>query len=319
MALFSVLQGLDFIMLLPLALVIAAGQSVRYPIAFETPVDGGEAMQVMVTDRKEHATKLGDGQYPSNSPDGKLVVFAKTLWMADESVTLGLSSKLEIQPVDGSSPARVLATFNGPVTVSMPMFSPDGKTICFEVVPQRPDLADPQRGVYVIPTSGGKPRLIYRPTSKPAAMTWPNWTTSGKEILLVDGDDLLWVDVATKKDAKKPSSFLIGDWTKDSRISMVRACPTDPDVFAFTLTHLPGQPLVAKHENVYMNRVGATPKAVSGGGTGWHPRWTPDGLGIYFYEVGPAGGVAQFRYYDRKAGKATTLYGGADAVAPRAA
>lgn len=304
-------------MLFQLALLLATRQVIRYPVAFETPVDGGEAMQVMVADGKEHATKLGDGQYPSSSPDGKWVAFAKTLWMADENVTLGLSSKLEIQAADGASPARVLATFTGPVTVSMPMFSASGKEICFEVVPQRPELADPQRGVYVIPASGGKARLVYRPTTKPAAMTWPNWTAADKQILLVDGDDLLWVDVSTKRVAKKPASFLIGsDWTKDSKVSMVRACPTDPDVFSFTLTHLPGQPVIAKQENVYMSRVGVTPKTISGGGTGWHPRWAPDGLGIYFYEVGPSGGVAQFRYYDRKSGKATTLYGDANAIRP---
>src|SRR4051812_30196733 len=106
-------------------------------------------MQVMVADKPGQATKLCDGQYPSQSADGKLVAFAKTIWMADASVTVGLSSKLEVIATSGKeSAARVLATFNGAVTVAMPMFSPDGKEICFEVVPQRPNVPDPQRGVY---------------------------------------------------------------------------------------------------------------------------------------------------------------------------
>ena len=267
-------------------------------------------MQVMVANKVNHASRLCDGQYPSQSSDGKLVAFAKTIWMADESVTLGLSSKLEVLSTSGSAAtARVLATFNGAVTVSMPMFSPDGKEICFEVVPQRPNVSDPHRGVYVIPVSGGKPKLLYKPTFMPAAMTWPGWTSHGKEVLLTEGTNLVWVDEASKKVTQKPASFLIGtEWAKDSRLSMMRASPTNADSFAFTLTHLPGQPLADKHENVYLGKPGAAPKAISSGGTGWHPRWAADGKGIFFYEVGHGGGVADFRYCDVKSGQAQTVF-----------
>src|SRR5947209_3790392 len=114
-------------MLLPvLALVLVP--ALRYPIAFEATVPGSEAMQVMVADKQWHATRLCDGQYPSQSPDGKLVAFAKTIWMVDPSVTAGISSKLEVAATSGKDPTpRVLATFHGAVTLSMPVFSPDGK------------------------------------------------------------------------------------------------------------------------------------------------------------------------------------------------
>ena len=283
-------------------------QQTSAPIVFETPKNRGEAMQVMAVERTS-SRYLCDGQYPSSSPDGKWVAFADTKWMPEDTVIPGLQTKLCLKSTaKGSKPPKTLATFTGPVTISMPVFSASGKSLCFEVAPQRPNLADRQAGVYVIPAEGGPARRLYRPAAGPAAMLWPTWTDQDKKLVLVDADQIVWVDANTAAVSRKPASWLIGDWSRESAIAMVRPCPSNPDLYAYTLRSKPGSAMLPRNSFVYLSSPGETPMPISNEGSSWHPRWEPSGRGILFYQVPPGRNLANLRRYDRENHSLSTLF-----------
>jgi Tol biopolymer transport system component len=268
--------------------LFALAQSVSYPVVLERPKADGESMQIVALDGALNPRPLFDGQYPSSSNNLKHVAFAVTKWMPDEQVVPGLWTQLFVRKSTKSPEHAVpLATFKGPVTLTMPMFSPDDRKICYEVTPQRPTISDKQRGIYVVSTKGGQSQLIYTPRTQPASNCWPSWTNSGKGVVLVDGPEIVWVDVATKAITRGPSSLLLGEQSTKSRVFMLRASPTNAKLFAFTTRPALGSAFEAAHSMVYVGRVGETMRAVSGAGSSWHPRWTPDGKALLFYRVSP--------------------------------
>lgn len=273
-------------------------QTVRYPQVFEAPIVDGEGMEIMLLDKAKHAMKVCPGQYPSISPTGTTFAFAETKWMPGDEVLPGLYSRLKTAAAAPTKAApKTLITYKGPVTISMPMFSPDGKQICYEVTSQRPDIDDPQRGIYVISAQGGAAKLLYKPKVKPVSMTWPTWTDAGKKVVLADGDDIVWVDVKTKATTKKPSSYLIGDWSKQARLATIRP-DQNSGRYAFTLMTRPGSDYNDRNAKVYLVKPGASPAAISGPGLAWHPRWDATGKFLLFYEVGPDHDIAGFHCYD---------------------
>jgi Tol biopolymer transport system component len=229
--------------------------------------------------------------------------------MPDEDVVPGLWTQLFVRKSTKSLDMAIpLATFKGPVTLSMPMFSPDDRQICYEVAPQRPNVQDKQRGIYVVSAGGGKSRLIYTPTAKPARNCWPAWTDSGKSIALVDGPDLVWVNPATKAVQRKPDSWILGEQAANTRVTMLRPNPRHGDQFAFTTGPAPGSPFETRHSMVYLGRPGEPPHPVSGTGNAWHPRWTPDGKALLFYRVAPGQERADLVAYDLSTNSEATLY-----------
>ena len=286
----------------------AIRQSGQFPQVFETPLNGGEAMQVMLLDREHHATKLVNGQYPSISVDGKMFAYSDTKWMPEDSVIPGLYTKLQVANTTGHLNPRALATYKGAVAVSMPMFSSDGTKICYEVTTQRPNLTDPQVGIYLVSVKGGKSTLLYKPTVRPAQMCWPVWNGDGKSVVLIDGEDIVWVDVATKKVTKKPARYLIGGFADNFRLFMVRPSPKVKDAYVFTLKSKPGQPFDERTSHIYVGRPGGKPVVASSEGTAWHPRWESDAVHIEFYRVGADQNIASLYRYNIATRETSTLW-----------
>jgi len=117
------------------------------------PASGGEARRL---------TKTNDGSfeaYPAWSRDGRSIAFVK--W---SDADLG---RIQLVGANGGS-ARTITSEPG--HYSKPRFSPDGRTIVFEAG-RGGDLTsdrwsrDP--GVYMVPASGGAPKLIERGASNP--------------------------------------------------------------------------------------------------------------------------------------------------------
>lgn len=284
--------------------------SLTFPIVLERPKADGESMQIVALDGPLKPRPLFDGQYPSTSTDSKWVTFTITKWMPEETVVPGLWTQLFVRKTTKSlDPAIPLATYFGPVTLSMPMFSADDRQICYEVAPQRPTITDKQRGIYVVSSKGGKSRLIYTPQSKPARLSWPSWASAdAKSVVLVDGPKIVWVNTGTKAATSRPSSWLLGDESPTTQISMLRPCPTDPDLYAYTTTPIPGARFEPRHSMVYVGRHGEAPLAISGTGNAWHPRWTADGKSVLFYRVAPGHDRADLVAYDVETHAETTLF-----------
>jgi Tol biopolymer transport system component/imidazolonepropionase-like amidohydrolase len=126
-------------------------------------IAGGRSRRLTTADRNAEL-------YPSWSPDGRSVVYAT--WEDD---SLGA---IRIIDVDGRNPRRLTARLGHYVE---PRFSSDGRQVVFRRIGgdgTRGQLYTQDRGVYVVATTGGEPRLVTE------SGTDPRFNRAGDRIFL---------------------------------------------------------------------------------------------------------------------------------------
>jgi Tol biopolymer transport system component len=116
---------------------------------------------------------------PALAPDGSAVVFTST---REESVDLWMV------PLDGNQPAGDPQRLTRqPGSCANPDFSPDGEWIAYHGV------IDGQRDIWVMPSTGGTPRVL---EEHPASDIQPEWSPDGTRIALSSdrtGSFEIWV------------------------------------------------------------------------------------------------------------------------------
>jgi len=143
-------------------------------IAFESQCDcayPASVIRIIVRPGSTHARALArptnaSDEQPSFSPDGKGIVFARSLYTRPDRSAEGLP-KLVVASVSGGS-ERSLG-----VEGDLPAWSPDGKWIAFAT-----PNASSQRALAVVPASGGTPRVLLGKVTSLDSFSWaPNSKT----------------------------------------------------------------------------------------------------------------------------------------------
>jgi imidazolonepropionase-like amidohydrolase/Tol biopolymer transport system component len=143
--------------------------------------------------------------WPSWSRDGRTIAFVR--WTDRE---LG---RIVTVPARGGSPRIVTSE---PGHYSSPRFSPDGRTIAFEAGSGGGLTADRWNrdgGSYVVPASGGKPRLVEREAGN------PQWGASSDRLFMtLRADDKLQL-ISTDLGGEARRVHASGDLTSDFQIA----------------------------------------------------------------------------------------------------
>jgi TolB protein len=204
------------------------------------------------------------------SPRGDRLAFTRQ----DTSPTL-LFDTSEIWTLSPSHPAKMARLSPKTLHADYPDWSPDGKTIAFSAF--RGDESQ-NGGIYVMPASGGTPRLL---TRSPGNEAEPSWSPDGKEIAYwrwsgrEEGDSDIWVMNAdgTQQRAitRTPDSDYAPAWSPDGEhIAFQREYPADP--------------LSINYEIVVVNADGSGFRRLTRNRSfdDSEPVWSPDGKQIVF-------------------------------------
>jgi Tol biopolymer transport system component/DNA-binding winged helix-turn-helix (wHTH) protein len=152
--------------------IAAAGENAWHPstsrrgyrLAFQQVISGSSIAALNLSNENSLQTQAvvtsskGRNEGPQLSPDGKKMVF-----MSDRSGTMEIS----LSNADGTNPLQLTALGNA----GTPRWSPDGKLIAFDSV------VDGRSAIYVVPTEGGEPRLLFRDDSNNMV---PSFSRDGK-------------------------------------------------------------------------------------------------------------------------------------------
>ena len=198
----------------------------------------------------------GRESFPSLSPDGSLVVYAKTV---------GGRSHLFLQEVGKGAPRDLSAATTADDTE--PACSPDGRQIAFRSERQG-------GGIFVMGIAGGSARRLLPFGYNPA------WSPDGREIALATegvedpgsrqtNSDLWRVEVATG--AKRPvvvgADAVQPSWSPHGRrIAYWGLPPGSAERVLWTVPAAGGTPVRVTHDS-HLN---------------WNPVWSPDGSYLYF-------------------------------------
>jgi serine/threonine protein kinase len=250
------------------------------------------------------ARKIIEGGYnPNWSWDGSRLVYEK-----DDSIWTAKADGSEQRKVEGvPTPDYLLAD-------RTPVFSPDGSLIAFFQCSKGP-IGD----IWVIPSTGGQPRQL---TFDDHFGGTPAWTPDGKYIVfssLRAGSRTLWkvalsggkpeaVLVSAGEDTEPEisrdgskliytntrNSFVLTLWdpttTKTHDLMEARSDLTDPsfsphaDAISFFLVENDGDNQVHTIDLAGGNSIQLTNGK---GERNIHPRWSPDGSWLYFYQIRP--------------------------------
>ncbi len=149
---------------------------------------------------------------PVVSPDGKLAVFAVSVWSVEKNKS---NSDLWLVPTDGTMPPRRL-TWNEEADGS-PSWSPDGKSIAF--VSKRGNDKEKPAQLYVLSLAGGEAQPL---TDLPVSPSGAKWSPDGSRIFfaastfpdLNDEWDKVKKRLAEQKDDKTQAKIAEGLWLR---------------------------------------------------------------------------------------------------------
>jgi eukaryotic-like serine/threonine-protein kinase len=244
------------------------------------------------------------GRNPNWSWDGSRLVYEK-----DDEMWTAKADGSEQQKVDGVPIPDIL------LADRMPAFSPDGSQIAFFQCSKGP-IGD----IWVIPSGGGQARQL---TFDDHLGGTPVWTSDGRSIVfssLRGGSRTLWkvpalggkpepvlvspgedTDPELSRDdtqliyTNTRNSFVLTVWnpvTNQTRELMeARYDLTDPsfspkgDKISFFLNENDGGIQVHSIDTIGGNSIPVTRVK---GERNIHPRWSPDGLSLYFYQIRPS-------------------------------
>ena len=244
------------------------------------------------------------GRNPNWSWDGSSIVYER-----DDEIWIAKADGSEQHKVEGVPVPDIL------LADRMPAFSPDGSLIAYFQCTKGP-IGD----IWVIPSAGGQPRQL---TFDDHFGGTPVWTSDGRSIIfssLRGGSRTLWrVAVSggkpeavlvspgedTDPDLSRDDTQLIYTNTRNSfvltlwnpvtnqtrELTEARYELTDPsfspkgDKIAFFLNGNDGD--IQIHT---IDTAGGSPVQVTRGkgDRNIHPRWSPDGLSLYFYQLHPS-------------------------------
>ena len=153
-----------------------------------TSADGSQTSEI--TDAQASATS-GDDEQPDGSPDGRSVAFVRQVGDGTGAIF--------VVPVDGGAATRLTEDI---ADIARPQWSPDGRTILYEV----------SGALWTVPSTGGDPQRI---PQCPAYCWQGDWSPDGTRIIFknyVYGSD--HVDVWTANaDGSDPQALWVGDYS----------------------------------------------------------------------------------------------------------
>ncbi len=179
---------------------------------FVQPVAGGPAVDVTRGMKADAPTKpFGGSEEFTFTPDGKSIVFAARDVGREEAWSTDVD--LFVAPVTGATPPRKLTTSNR-ATDTLPVFSPDGKTLAYTAM-ARAGYESDKLTIIVRPWPDGKDRLLTQAWDRSADTL--EWSEDGASLLVTTHDvgqrALYRVDASTGE-----AKVLVGQGTvKDVR------------------------------------------------------------------------------------------------------
>src|SRR5581483_4588070 len=112
------------------------GEHLDYAYSSSDPGNGPSGVYSIAVDGDAGHLVVPGGEDPALSPDGKKLAYVKTTWVGSTSI----DRDLFVANADGSDEQRL--TFTANLDEHSPAWSPDGKTIAFEVGDSRIDEYD---------------------------------------------------------------------------------------------------------------------------------------------------------------------------------
>jgi Tol biopolymer transport system component len=260
------------------------------------------------------------GYNPNFSSDGRRIVFerGREIWLA---------------AADGTNATRVegVPLRNFGAIATEPAISPDGTTLVYFL-----QDAGPTGDLWTIPSAGGQPRRL---TSDGVEAGSPVWTPDGRSIAFWSqrsGSRVLWqvsrdggtpeaittgAGEDTEPDLAADGRLVFANVRNDWRLQLTSASGTrtllerraavwlptiSPDSRSITFFQAVGSDI---HVFV-MDLAGGSPRQVTFTPGTWniHPRWSPDGRHLYYYQERPPPG--SFRRIPVNGGDSTEIASG---------
>ncbi|MEO5859951.1 MAG: protein kinase [Pyrinomonadaceae bacterium] len=218
-----------------------------------TIINWASANNINITDQS------GIEFFPSLSPDGRHIVYA-----AQEN------GQFDIFYQEVGSRERLNLTLGSPENDTQPAFSPNGEFVAFRS--ERPS----QRGVYVVPASGGEPRLVSDNGFH------PSWSPDGSEIVVSSfGRDQPTVRSTTSRNALTIINVSTG--LRRELANLEASFPAwSPNGHRIAYWFYTGT--FGRRDIATIPATGGEPVPVAKdfAVSNWNPVWSPDGKYLYF-------------------------------------
>ncbi|KPL14349.1 MAG: hypothetical protein AMS26_11055 [Bacteroides sp. SM23_62] len=217
---------------------------------YVVPSEGGQPNKVIKNFRDVRVVNYRI----SLSPEGKSLAYSSIE-----------NNKMHVYtvPVNGGEPKQ-LVEFQS----REPVFSPDGEMIAFV---EDQFLGRFGGSLWTIPASGGSPSLVAESRNASSLV----WSPDASKIAFLDGDETLQINIISVDQNGKPAGErttimapdgrlvrLLAGWSTDNKIGALML--TKPEFALYTLPEQGGQASMIYY------------------GSGFQPRWSPDGKRIYF-------------------------------------